>query len=86
VKPLTWRCSTPPRASAQTTVAPQLRSFEVFELGADRRYAHALSATEGVLATVPGTEGLSLDLDALWSDLDRLEIDDAGTAEEDPEG
>lgn len=65
-------------------VDPQLRSLEVLELGADRRYTHAFSATEGVISTVPGTEGLSLDLDALWSELDSLTLGDAGAAEDEP--
>lgn len=54
---------------------PQFRSLEVFELGTDGRYAHALAATEGTLDTLPGCEGLTLDVDALWSELDRLMAD-----------
>lgn len=53
-------------------VDPELRSLEILELEDEGRYAHALGATEGVLESVPGCEGLILDLDALWSDLDRL--------------
>ena len=47
----------------------ETRSLEVLELGADGRYLHALDATEGVLSP-PGLEGLTLDLDALWRELD----------------
>ena len=51
---------------------PQLRTFEVYELGADRRYVHALGATDQVVSVVPGCPGLIVDLPALWADIDRL--------------
>lgn len=44
-------------------------AFEVFELTPDGTYARVLAATEGLVAAVPGCEGLVLDLDALWSEL-----------------
>ncbi len=53
-------------------VDPQPCSLEVLELGKDGRYVHALDATAGVLERVPGCEGLTLDLDALWGEVDRL--------------
>lgn len=51
-------------------VDPALRSLEVLELGADGRYAHAASVTEGVLEPVPGCADLRIDMDALWAELD----------------
>jgi len=50
-------------------VDPQLRSFEVLELDDDGRYVHARTATDGAVEPPP-CEGLSLDLDALWSLVD----------------
>jgi Uma2 family endonuclease len=58
-------------------VAPALRSIEILELGSDKRYVHALGASEGVIEEVPGCKGLRLDLDVLWGEVDRL-----GPAEE----
>jgi Uma2 family endonuclease len=56
-------------------VDPALRSFEIFELGADGRYVKALGAADGLIEKVPGCEGLTLDLDALWSEASRLEAE-----------
>jgi len=53
-------------------VDPQVRSFEICELGADGRYVIAVSAAEGTV-DIPGCEGLTLDLDALWAQLDALD-------------
>lgn len=60
-------------------VDPQVRTFEIFELGADRRYARALGVSEGAIEAVPGCEGLTLDVDALWAEADEL-----GPAEPEP--
>jgi Uma2 family endonuclease len=57
-------------------VDPPLRTLEIFELGADGRYTRAVGVTEGVVDPVPGCEGLSIDLDALWALADRLEKTD----------
>jgi Uma2 family endonuclease len=55
-------------------VDPELRVLEILELGADGRYAIALTASEGG-HPAPGCEGLILDLDALWAEVDRLPDD-----------
>ncbi len=49
---------------------PAVRTFEIFELGQDGRYACAVGASEGKIRIIPGCDGLLLDLDALWSELD----------------
>lgn len=53
-------------------VDPQLRSVEIFERAPDGRYARALARVEGCVAQVPGCEGLVLDVDALWAELEEL--------------
>jgi Uma2 family endonuclease len=56
---------------------PEAQSLEIFELGRDRRYVRALGAAEGVIAAVPGCDGLVLDLDALWAEIGRLPVGEA---------
>ncbi|MFT3764042.1 MAG: Uma2 family endonuclease [Minicystis sp.] len=56
-------------------INPQTRLLEILELGADGRYAIAISAGEGTI-TAPGCEGLALDLEDLWAQLDTLSFDD----------
>jgi Uma2 family endonuclease len=52
-------------------VDPELRAFEILEL-VDGRYAHAIGVSEGVIDPVPGCEGLRIDVDAIWREVDRL--------------
>jgi Uma2 family endonuclease len=49
---------------------PELRSLEIWELSHDGRYIRALGVTAGLLDKIPGCADLSLDLDALWTELD----------------
>jgi Uma2 family endonuclease len=53
-------------------VDPEARTFEIWELGDDKRYTRACAAVDGAIDLVPGCPGLVVDLDALWSELDRL--------------
>ena len=53
-------------------VDPQLRSIEIFERVNDGRYFRATAVCEGLCTHVPGVPQLSLDVDALWAEVDRL--------------
>ena len=55
-------------------VDPTARTLEVYEL-LDGRYLRVAGASEGVVA-IPGFDELTIDLDALWSELDSLPSDD----------
>lgn len=52
-------------------IDPEARTVEILELK-EGQYTHVLDAAEGKL-DVPGCAGLSLDLDALWARIDRLD-------------
>ena len=54
-------------------VDPQLRSLEILELTGDGTYRHVLGATSGCIESVPGCKGLSLDLDAMWDEIEPFE-------------
>lgn len=53
-------------------VDPEARTLEVLERGEDGRYTVALAASEGRIEIVPGCQGLTLDLDDLWAEIDDL--------------
>jgi Uma2 family endonuclease len=53
-------------------VDPEMRTFEVLELGNDGRYVHAVAVSEGVVENVPGCEGLLVDVDGLWAEVEAL--------------
>jgi Uma2 family endonuclease len=55
---------------------PAAHTLEILELGVDGRYVHALGAAEGKLLQIPGCAGLTLDLDELWREIDRLGPED----------
>ncbi len=53
-------------------VDPGLRSFQIHELDAQKRYVHVADATDGAIERVPGCEGLRLDIAQLWQEIDAL--------------
>lgn len=53
-------------------IDPEARTLELHELGGSGRYEWVLGAASGHIDPVPGCEGLMLDLDALWAEVDRL--------------
>jgi Uma2 family endonuclease len=58
-------------------VDPRLRTLEILKLGEDGHYTTLVSASEGVVA-VPGCEGLTLDLNALWARVGELVEEEPG--------
>ncbi|UQA57325.1 Uma2 family endonuclease [Polyangium aurulentum] len=56
-------------------VDPEARLFEMYRLDSEGSYTLALSAPAGQVS-VPGCEGLVLDLDALWARVEELGEDD----------
>jgi Uma2 family endonuclease len=51
---------------------PAMRTLELYELGQDGRYVWSLGAEGGRIEAVPGCDGLVLDLDELWAEIERL--------------
>jgi Uma2 family endonuclease len=57
-------------------VDPWLRTVEVLELGPDGRYVRAFAGGGGIVEPVPGLPALSLDLDAMWAEVDELPVEE----------
>lgn len=53
-------------------VDPALGTFEIFERNVAGQYVKVVGATAGLINPVPGCAGLTLDVSALWSELERL--------------
>lgn len=53
-------------------VSPELRTVEILELGPDARYVHAQNLSNGTAAVV-GCDGLMIDLDDLWREVEHAE-------------
>lgn len=53
-------------------VDPPNLTLEIFELKPGSCYACVLKATDGTVEPTPGCDGLKIDLDALWHDVERL--------------
>jgi Uma2 family endonuclease len=53
-------------------VDPALSAFEIFERTPEGNYQKLVGVTDGVIEAVPGCEGLSISVDALWAELARL--------------
>jgi Uma2 family endonuclease len=60
-------------------VDPYDRSFDVFERNDDGVYARAVSATAGTIHAPPGCQGLTIDLDGLWAEIEKLGPPDSGS-------
>ncbi|HEY2370255.1 MAG TPA: Uma2 family endonuclease [Polyangiaceae bacterium] len=54
-------------------VDPKLRTFEILQLGAKRKYTTVIAASSGKLRRIPTFPGLVIDIDDLWSEVDRYE-------------
>jgi Uma2 family endonuclease len=65
-------------------IDPAARTVEFYELGPGGLYVCALDATEGIVDNVLGCAGLTLDLDALWRELDELEAETGPIEPEEP--
>jgi Uma2 family endonuclease len=52
-------------------IDPKRRTLEILRREANKRFARALDSSAGRVERVPGCEGLVLDLDQLWREVDR---------------
>jgi Uma2 family endonuclease len=57
---------------------PEMRTLEIFERTESGHFMDVLGATEGRVENVPGCDGLTLDLDGLWAEIERLDPESAG--------
>lgn len=55
---------------------PAMRTFEMYELNAQGRYEQVGGATSGKLENIPGCDGLVLDFDELWAELDEFDAEE----------
>lgn len=51
-------------------IDPEARTLEILARGEDGRFVEVLAAAEGT-HEVPDVEGLAIDLDSLWAEVDR---------------
>lgn len=54
-------------------VDPKVRTFEIFQLGSRQRYTLVATASSGKMRRIPSLPGLVIDIDDLWSEVERYE-------------
>lgn len=62
-------------------VDPALETFEILELAPDGHYMHVVAVTGGVIDPVPGCDGLSIDVAALWAEVAEVRAAGEGNPE-----
>jgi len=53
-------------------IDPKLRTIEILQLGAKRRFTLVVATSRGKLRRIPTLPGLVIDLDDLWSEVERV--------------